>query len=434
MIRHGQHNKLLAAFVLGELDDEQAGLVSDHLAQCTECAEEAERLKQILVCTEKLSGLSVDEQAYRSAGQDVLLAVENEEPTSPRPDHKADRTLIWRTIMNSRTTRLAMAAAAVVAIALVLISPFGGGAVTFAEVIQPILNAQTVVYDMIVGEDEDGPIIHDIVKGSRIRRTTPGDSQVMVIDLDNGRMLTFNLESKGAAYIDIQGPLQEGTRSYLGLVRDIAARLIERPDLAVKEFERKEINGRQVVGFQVSEARMTLTIWADSKTRSPVRIKLVQGQSSIILKNIEFDVEVDDSQVSMDVPAGYTVADTELDMTKFSEEDFVETLRLWAELVLDGSFPDRLKPEDLVAAPIDIDQLNLSPEEHMEAGTRLARGYIFLHVLAHGVGYEYVGKGVKLGDAEKAVFWYQPQGSETYRVIYGDLSVRDTAPEDLPNQ
>jgi hypothetical protein len=30
------------------------------------------------------------------------------------------------------------------------------------------------------------------------------------------------------------------------------------------------------------------------------------------------------------------------------------------------------------------------------------------------------------------IFWYHPEGSEIYRVIYGDLRVEDVAPEDLP--
>ena len=41
-------------------------------------------------------------------------------------------------------------------------------------------------------------------------------------------------------------------------------------------------------------------------------------------------------------------------------------------------------------------------------------------------------KDVKLGDADKAIFWYRPKGAEKYRVIYGDLSVKDVAPENLP--
>jgi hypothetical protein len=336
---------------------------------------------------------------------------------------------IWRLAMKSPITRVASAAAVVVA--LLLIIPFGGGPVTFAQVIRPILDAQTVVVDIIVGEDEGAPVIHDVVRGSIVRRTATNMSNIMIIDLDAGRMLTFDPETKGAAYLDIKGPLQEGTKSYLSLVREIVVRLDARPDLLVEELGEQEVDGRKAVGFQVSEPHMTLTIWADPKTRSPVRIEMLQGQSFTIMKNIEFDVPVDDAQVSMEVPAGYAVADTEFDMTNFSEEDFVETLRLWAELVLDGKFPERLRLEDLMEAPIDLDQLDLSPEEHMQLGTRIARGYMFLHVLAHGGGYEYAGKGVALGDADKPIFWYRPEGSETYRVLCADLSVLDVTAETL---
>ena len=36
------------------------------------------------------------------------------------------------------------------------------------------------------------------------------------------------------------------------------------------------------------------------------------------------------------------------------------------------------------------------------------------------------------GDAEAAVFWYRPKGSETYEVVYGDLTIEDVAEDDLP--
>jgi len=38
----------------------------------------------------------------------------------------------------------------------------------------------------------------------------------------------------------------------------------------------------------------------------------------------------------------------------------------------------------------------------------------------------------KYADAETLIFWYRPEGSQDYRVICGDLSVKDVAPEDLP--
>jgi hypothetical protein len=47
----------------------------------------------------------------------------------------------------------------------------------------------------------------------------------------------------------------------------------------------------------------------------------------------------------------------------------------------------------------------------------------------------YLGKAVKLGDKDRIVCWYKLKDgkeAETYRVVYGDLSVKDVAPKDLP--
>jgi len=56
----------------------------------------------------------------------------------------------------------------------------------------------------------------------------------------------------------------------------------------------------------------------------------------------------------------------------------------------------------------------------------------FQQLEPNGIDWHYVGKGVEFGDANTAVFLYRPKGSKTYRVIYGDLSVKDVAPDNLP--
>lgn len=417
----------LVAYLEGLLDDPQKQQVDDHLQACDACRAELEGLRTLQARLDA-NGKAV---AQSNVEDEVMSRIAREQNTRPKAAPQTGTGLrIRRLIMKSPMVKLT-AAAAVIAVALLVIVPFGGGTVTFAEVIQPILSAHTVIVDTIVGKDETGPVIHDIVKGSMIRRTASNMSNVMVLDLDGGRMLTFDPQTKGAAYIDIEGPLAEGTKSYLGLVREIVTRL-EHTDAPVKELGRQEVDGRQAVGFQVSEANMTLTIWADPEKAVPIRIEMLQGQSFTILKNIEFDVPVEDSLVSMEVPPGYALYEGQLDMSEFTEEDFVETLRLWAQHVREGEFPDSMTLEDLMSAPIEIEQLDLPAEETMQLGTRLARGYLFLNFLAHGSGYEYRGKGAKLGDREKAVFWYRPEGSATYRVIYGDLRVEDVAAEDLP--
>jgi hypothetical protein len=344
---------------------------------------------------------------------------------------------IWRIIMKNPITKLAVAAVVVVA-ALIgmhfIGNPFGS-TVTFAQVIKPILNARTVVLDFIAGPEGKGPVIHDIVVGSKIRRTISNMETIMIIDLDSARMLTLDPPSKGAAYIDIQGPLQEGTKNLIEFVRKTITNL---KDLPVQELGQCNIDGHKAIGFQAKGPNEEVKIWADPKTAKPIRIELLLQQKSLyILKNIEFDVPVDDSLVGMEVPAGYTLSNTEVNLRDFTEKDFVEVLRMWAELLLDGNFPESINVEDfLKLTPLvgeKIRQLNVSAEEGTRLGMTFGRGMIFFQQLdPYGIDWHYAGKGVKLGDASKAIFWYRPKDSQTYRVIYGDLHVEDVPPENLP--
>jgi outer membrane lipoprotein-sorting protein len=343
------------------------------------------------------------------------------------------RYVLWEYIMKSKITQLAAAAVIIIAV-LIGVNQFFGGTVTFAQVIQPILNARTVVFDFIVGGEETGPVIHDIVAGSKIRRTFSNMGTIMIIDLDNAKMLTLDPKSKGAVYIDIKGPLQEQTTSFLEFIRNAVTNL---KDMPVLELGQRDIDGRKAVGFFVADKpHLELTIWADQQTASPIRIELQMGQSLYILKNIEFDVPVEDRLVSMDVPDGYTLQKTEVDMSGFNEADFIETLRIWAEYLLDGWFPEKISIEDLMnqtaAIGEKIGQMDIPDEQKMQLGMTFGRGTVFFQQLDPSrIDWHYAGKGVKFGDAETTVFWYRPKGSETYRVIYGDLSVEDVEPENL---
>ena len=344
---------------------------------------------------------------------------------------------IWRTIMESKITKLA--AAAVIIVAVLVGLHFVGNplapTVTWAKVIQPILNAQTAILDIIVGEEGEGPVIHDLIKGSRIRRTMSNvEDVVSIIDLENARILTLTPSKKEAAYIDLKG--LPSMPNYMDTLRNVISELQESPHFVVEELGEQEIYGQKAVGFLAKHPKVELTIWADPETALPVRIEQVGGQMKVICKNLKFDVPMDESQFSMDVPEGYTLQQVELDLLGATEQDFIEGLRIRAEVFGDGQFPEGVAVEDyLRQAPTmgkKIEELGLSDEEGTELGMKLARHLLFIRFFKGQGKWHYAGKGVKLGDAETPIFWYCPMGSETYRVIYGDLSVRDVAPEDLP--
>ncbi len=76
----------------------------------------------------------------------------------------------------------------------------------------------------------------------------------------------------------------------------------------------------------------------------------------VICKNIQFDVPMGKSLFSMDVPEGYKLQQMELDLQGSTEQDFIEGLRIRAEVLGDGQFPDSVAVEDYIKAGSDYRQ------------------------------------------------------------------------------
>jgi hypothetical protein len=332
-------------------------------------------------------------------------------------------------VMKNRITRFVAAVAAVV-LALIGVGVLIDESVSFAEVVKPLLSAGTVELDIVVGDEKNGPIVHDVVVGSKIRRTFSNMDTILIIDLDAARMLALEASGKSAAYVDIKGPVQEGTKHYLGLVRNVLAEVEADPARKARKLGEKQIDGRTAVGFGVDGSDMSLTIWADPETSLAMRIEMTKGQARTILRNIRFDTAANQSLVSMDVPEGYTQQKATYDMTQFTEQDLVASLKVLAEQFGNGTFPDVLNTEvymkQVAGLPAKISPLEISVKEKTEIGMQFGRGMLFLQSLDYRADWGYTGKGVQLGDAQRTIFWYEPKGAQTRRVIYGDLSVKET--------
>ena len=369
--------------------------------------------------------------------QATSRAMDRVRQTLTDPNRLQARKSIGRIIMNSKWTKLAAAAVIVIAVLVglqFLGNPLGSN-LTFAQVIQPILNANTAVFDIIIGaEDPNTPVIRDMVAGSRIRRTISNiEGNVSIIDMESGRILNLSEAKKEAAYIDLKGLK---IPNYMDQLKNAIGMLQDSPHFVVEELGVREIDGQKVVGFLAKHPRAEITIWANAKTGLPVRIESKEGQMCVIAKNLRFDEPMDEALFSMDVPPGYKLQQTELDLFSATEADFVEGLRVMAEKFGDGQFPDGVALEDYLKRVPQItkkfEQLKLSDEEQLVLGKKMQQYILFLRFFKGDGKWYYRGKGVKLGEAEKPIFWYRPRDSKTYRVIYGDLHVVDVAPENLP--
>ena len=419
--------EILVAYLEGLLAGPQKQAVTEHLKDCHTCQAE---VKQLTNLRDRLisNGRAV---AQSDLEDKVLNRIIREQNVRLKTANKAGAALkLRRIIMKSSITRMAAAVVIIVAV-LIVLNPWGS-AVTFADVVKPILTARTLILDIIVGDEETGPVMHETIVGPRIRRVISTQEHLInIFDPDGGKMLTLHTEGKIAVYTDIQGRLQENTRDLVAFFRKAITDLQNNPDFEAEKLGEKEIDGQKVVGFLAGE----FTIWADAETGLPVRIEGQLAQLSIVFKNFQFDVPVEEleSLVSMDVPDGYTEQKNEIDMGTSTEQDLVECLRIWSELLLDGNFPEAIGMTEIMKQLPQIEaklaESVTSAEEGTRKGMTLGKGMLFIMGLKN---QHYAGNGVKLGDAETAIFWYQPEGSETYRVIYGDLSVKDVTPENLP--
>lgn len=362
--------------------------------------------------------------------------------TAQAPATAAPQPNIWRTIMENRTFRMSSAAAAVLIIALVGISQLVFVTPTFAQIVEPILKAHTIAFDLIVGPEGQSPVVHDRIKGARIRRTISNMPNVIqIIDITNSKMLSLADENgnKVATYINIEGPIGEGTRLFHKFIRETLTNLKDNPDFEPIRLEDQKIEGQKLIGYEAKAETTNVKIWADADTSLPVRMELQVGPQFYVISNLEFNVPIDDSEVSMEVPQGYTLKESPVDFTDATEKDLVESLRFWAKVLLDGHFPDSLTTGDYMKQmpqlEVKLSQVTDIPDAQKEQmAFHFIRGMVFLQTfdMQQMEPWHYAGKGVQLGAVETPIFWYRPADSETYRVIFGDLSVQDVAPDDLP--
>ncbi len=115
------------------------------------------------------------------------------------------------------------------------------------------------------------------------------------------------------------------------------------------------------------------------------------------------------------------------------EKSAADLLRLFADKTR-GTFPKRLDDiefkefEEVFAMKKEPGKL--PGPETLRIIQAMGRFWMATRALKDGFGYN--ADGVKLGDADKIIFWYRPEGAAQYRAVYGDLHAADVAADKIP--
>jgi outer membrane lipoprotein-sorting protein len=358
----------------------------------------------------------------------------HEQAEIPTPFEKAN---IWRIIMKSKTTKLATAA--IIVIAGLLYVQFLTGTNAYAQVVAEIRNARTVVYTVIkqanTGTGETIKI--DVAyKEPGFLRTTTIDGYVAILDANSGKMMSI-VPQGGYSIADLKSSDKPGV---LWSIASSMKAMKALPAKADKNLGAKEIDGIDCDGYRVTQGDLTSIIWLDAKTGDLVQVEHKYANSpgmNTILKNIKFDVELEDSLFSLTPPAGYKPMGVEMkgDAAIQTEETFVAWLGWWANGNTDETFPPMVAGPEIAKVCMDMaKQGKLKGSTWDKADPQqMFNALLFVARLPREESkWRYAGNGVKINTPDTPIFWYRPAGSQMYRVIYADLTVREMAEDQLP--
>jgi len=347
---------------------------------------------------------------------------------------------IRRTIMNNKMIKFATAAVIIVAVLIGLHYLGGPAGTVYADVVEQLQKARTLMYTVTSSTAVEGIPDMEIEVAFKepgyMRMAMPG-GYVTVMDWTTGEGLSIIPPRNQFIEMDMENMPDDAARREF----DAIERLRTLPDRADEDLGERTMDGRTVHGFRVNEAGKSYTVWIEPKTRDLVLVEMefanVPGMSAA-MTDFKFNLELEDELFSLTPPEGYTRMDVQVDASETGEQDLIEYLRLWSSWTNDHTFPPTFHPIELQKVAMEMqkqgkfEQGETSEQDRMQHAMKMARGMVFVTSLPAESDWTYAGENVKYGDSETPVFWYKPEGSQTYRVIYGDLSVKDTAPENLP--
>jgi hypothetical protein len=417
-----------------------------------------------------------DFEAWRTRYADALDALE------PLPSR---RSFPYRRILMN-TSRW-MAAAVLVAMGFFLSRPGGDvGHKVFADTIPGVDDAKTLTWTTTYyarATSKDGKKtwlreerrLHAYRHPGHYRETSLDDAGqprfIEITDARAGRMLWLNVKEKKAVlkwpvgHPDVRGPF-----AWVGeALRDrMVAKTLRVKSVSLqgrKEIDKIEANVVRTMiskGDDLGYARRDFLFDVKSKRlvgiyitnendfdpeTAPERLQTPEERFSSLFPvaawehEIVLDPKLDAADFGLDPPAGY--AYQAMAKPTITEDEMAAYLGAAARFN-DGVFPDS------PYAAFDQAKFNTAGRKAASARTPAEEDMIRLHdrflmrevfrspVLqfvddhTEPASFHYVGAGAKVGQADRIICWYTTRGEKKQRAMFGDLSVRDVAPSELP--
>ncbi len=406
-----------------------------HADACPRCAAELDAALRALSAATPALTLKASPGLKERTMRQILELDSQPAAARPAPAH--------RTFPIARPWRYAFAAAAALAV-IAIVTFKSGSSNAFAHVMQQIRNLTGCTFTLKTTTPGLPAMIMKmaIKEPGRARfdfemPALPGSTATSIIDVNLKKLVTVIPLTKQFLVFDLTGDTkashQAETANYFEDLRQI-------PDSGAEPIGTKDIGGVQAVGFRANMDNKSYVIWADPDTHRLLVVEFQINTDKTLkgeMYDFNFDPQLDDSFFSLEPPEGYTVTQGQsLNFEGPSEEGFIKFLRKTAEDTDGNLFPPSLDMEGLRKAATSSKKTAPAPSmtELFQQNFRRSQlntiGLVFAQQMTPENDFHYAGEGVALGEADKPICWYKPTGAQNYRVIYGDLTVRDTPTAD----
>ncbi|HPS55334.1 MAG TPA: hypothetical protein PLP05_07040 [Sedimentisphaerales bacterium] len=386
--------------------------------------------------------------------------------------------------MNSKITKLTIAAVIVIA-AIISFSQFGNdiniATPSYASVLEEISKTKDVIFTQIMNDSSQSK---HFASRHGLHRSDYGDNFYFIKDYFNGREIRVDHQNKRVCLVQTIGkPASNRCYDFLSWIRDLHEK-------QGKYVGQEQFEGRIVDVFVAqSDPYEKYTLWVDPATNLPLQVKeenfpntekdivfpimtlssevfsntpadnlkIITRTSCIgskrgsgegisekftrLMKDFQWNVELDMSLFSFDIPSDYSIVD-ELEVIDFESDEklLAEVLTFWAE-TNDGQFPvdiDDLGDPNIVK-PLLKKAYDKDGDAKAEFDTaynqmdKILTALYFVQQKKVSGSWAYTGSDIEFGDTDSVIYWFKHDDSEEYTIIYGDLTIEKTTRQPVNN-
>jgi len=310
--------------------------------------EHDKKLDELVTGAISRAGVKFDFDKWKQDHQNQVREFERQAKT--RRGTTSAGSDIWRRIMVARASKIA--AVLIIAIGIVgIIAVFhGSSGVAFADVVKNVQNARTLTF-LQTGGRESG-VTHIMVMVPHLMRVELPDGRIVIIDSSKEKAIVFDTKNK--LFRPTICDFEENSNLYNSF-----RYFWDRPGFSTEKIGQRKIGGKSAIGFllkaeEANEQRgiaawQEMTVWVDAETKLPIRMEgAVQGNEGamqVVVTDIVFDSELDESLFSLGVPPEYKKkAGSDIGSAKWTEGKammgtIATAIRAWrAEKNPDGSW------------------------------------------------------------------------------------------------